>query len=110
LPDYRGCMPSFWYLFNGEKTAGASVHYMSSAIDDGDVILQEPIDISGCNSMFEVMNLTKKLGGELMIKAIKQIERGEVVRKPNDHTKGRYYTWPTKIQGKELLRKGKKLI
>ena len=36
LPDYRGLLPSFWYLYKDEKLGGATVHYMSAKIDDGD--------------------------------------------------------------------------
>jgi methionyl-tRNA formyltransferase len=68
LPDYRGCMPSFWYLYNDEKWGGATVHFMSGAIDDGNIILQDKISLEGCKSMFEIMNKTKELGGDLMVK------------------------------------------
>ena len=65
LPNYRGCMPSFWYLYNNEQWGGATVHYMSADIDDGDICSQGSIDISDCNTMFQLMRKTKKLGGEL---------------------------------------------
>lgn len=110
LPDYRGCLPSFWYLYNDEKLGGASVHYMSKKIDDGGIIEQGTIDISDCKTMFQLMKKTKLIGGELMVKAIQDIESENVSITPNDSTKGRYFTWPTVEQAKEFKKKGHRLI
>ena len=110
LPDYRGCLPSFWYLYNDEKLGGATVHYMSAKIDDGDIIEQGSVDISDCQSMFRLMKKTKALGGELMLRAVADIANGTVERRKNETEKGRYFTWPTAEQAKEFRRKGKRLI
>lgn len=110
LPDYRGCLPSFWYSFNDEEYGGATVHYMSKKIDDGDIVVQDKVYIGDCKSMFELMKRTKKLGGKLMVKAIKDLENGKLERKPNIASEGRYFTWPTEEQGKEFRAKGKRLI
>lgn len=110
LPDYRGCLPSFWYLFNEEKIGGASVHYMSAKIDDGDIIEQGVIDISDCKTMFQLISKTKLLGGDLMVKAIENIANGNVHAHKNDTTKGSYFTWPTVQQAKVFKEKGYRLI
>lgn len=110
LPDYRGCLPSFWYLFNEEKYGGATVHYMSSKIDDGDIIVQDKIDISECKTMFSLISKTKSLGGDLMVNAIIKISNQDFVLSKNDTTKGSYYTWPTVKEAKIFAKKGYKLI
>ena len=110
LPDYRGCMPSFWYLYNDEQCGGATVHFMSGAIDDGKIILQDTVSLEGCESMFQVMNKTKELGGDLMVKAILSIENETVVAKPNNTSEGRYFTWPTIEESKAFLKRGKRLV
>jgi methionyl-tRNA formyltransferase len=110
LPSYRGCLPSFWYLFNNEKFGGATVHYMSSKIDDGQIIVQEQISLEKCESMFQVMNQTKELGGNLMVDAIQQIERGTVKPKLNNLDEGHYFSWPTVEEAKIFRKQGKRLI
>lgn len=110
LPDYRGCLPSFWYIYNGEKLGGATVHYMSAKIDDGSIIKQGSVDISDCKSMFQLMGKTKELGGELMVQAIQAIADGTVEVRPNNTAEGRYFTWPTVEQAKEFRKNGCKLI
>jgi methionyl-tRNA formyltransferase len=110
LPDYRGCMPSFWYLFNDEKWGGATVHFMSGAIDDGGIIVQDQISLEGCKTMFEVMNKTKEVGGELMVKAILDIKNSAVKILPNNTADGRYFTWPTIEESKAFLSRKKRLV
>ncbi len=110
LPDYRGALPSFWYLHKNEKYGGATVHYMSKKIDDGDIILQEKTDISHCNSMFELMGVTKEIGGELIVKAIGQIQNGCVNSQKNDTENGSYYSFPKLEEAKEFRKNGNRLV
>lgn len=110
LPQYRGLLPSFWYLYNEEKLGGATVHYMSADIDDGDICEQGSVDISDCVSMFQLMKKTKLLGGELMVKAIKNFTSGDIEVRPNKSEEGSYFTWPTVEQAKEFRKKGKRLV
>lgn len=110
LPAYRGLLPSFWYLYNNEKFGGSTVHKMSASIDDGDIIEQGSIDISGCKTMFELLKKTKKLGGELMVKAIIKYSEGKVEFKPNRIEDGSYFTWPTLKQAKIFRKRGKRLV
>ncbi len=110
LPNYRGCMPSFWYLYNNEQWGGATVHYMSADIDDGDICLQGSVDISDCKTMFQLMRKTKKLGGELIVETIQKIAEGTLVTRPNDTKNGSYFTWPTVEQAKQFRNEGKRLV
>lgn len=110
LPDYRGCLPSFWYLYNDEKLGGATVHFMSAAIDDGDICVQKEVDISDCRTMFQVMGKTKLVGGEAMVEAIRRVTDGTLETRKNDTENGRYFTWPTVEQAKQFRKQGKKLI
>lgn len=110
LPDYRGCMPSFWYLYNEETFGGATVHFMSKKIDDGDIVIQEKVYIGDCTSMFELMRRTKEVGGDIMVKAIQAIENNTVETIANIASEGRYYTWPTHEEGRLFRAKNKRLI
>lgn len=110
LPNYRGCLPSFWYLYNDEVIGGATVHYMSADIDDGDICVQRTVDISDCKTMFQVMRKTKLVGGEAMVEAIQQIANGTLEPKMNDTANGSYFTWPTIEQAKDFRARGWKLI
>ena len=110
LPDYRGCLPSFWYLYNDEKLGGATVHYMSAAIDDGDICVQKSVDLSDCRTLFLVLGSTMVVGGVALVVEIKIITDGTLEPRKNDTENGRYFTWPTVEQAREFRKKGKKLI
>ena len=110
LPDYRGCFPSFWQLYNREEYAGATVHYIDENIDTGKIIIQEKVYIGDCKRVFDVIKKTKELGGELLIKALKAIQEGNLILKDNEPSKGRYYSWPTKEAASDFRRKGLLLI
>lgn len=110
LPNYRGCLPSFWYLYNDEKLGGATVHYMSSDIDDGDICIQKETDISDCKTMFQLMRKTKLVGGEAMVEAIEKIQNGILSPRKNDIENGSYFTWPTVEQAKKFRKSGYKLV
>ena len=45
LPFYRGAIPSYWVLKNGERRTGFTAHRLERGIDKGAVLHQEYIDI-----------------------------------------------------------------
>ena len=45
LPYYRGPVPSYWCLQNGETATGFTLHEVTERIDVGEILYQERIDI-----------------------------------------------------------------
>lgn len=110
LPRYAGLLPSFWVLFHKEKVAGASVHYMDDRIDNGAILGQREVTVSDQMTMFELIQKTKKAGGDLMVEVLEKIRNGEVAAMPNRHEEGSYFTWPTIQQMHDFRRAGGRLI
>ncbi len=46
LPRFRGAHPHYWCISEGANQGGATAHFMTERIDDGDIIAQQSIDIS----------------------------------------------------------------
>jgi hypothetical protein len=46
LPMYRGPMPTYWCLLNGEDTTGFSVHEVTPQVDAGPILYQEAVPIA----------------------------------------------------------------
>ena len=109
LPNYAGLLPSFWTLFHDEKVIGATVHYMDSKIDNGDILGQAKITMPSLPTIFKVIQLTKDLGGDLVCDVIKNLIKKNLPRK-NNTSKGSYFTWPTIQQMKNFKMDGGKLI
>ncbi|HID77853.1 MAG TPA: hypothetical protein EYP56_17875, partial [Planctomycetaceae bacterium] len=45
LPRYRGLMPAFWAMLNGETETAVTVHFMADKVDAGEIVLQRPVPI-----------------------------------------------------------------
>ena len=109
LPNYSGIMPSFWVLYFKELYTGCSVHLMDSKIDNGKLVLQEKINIEGIKSIYKLNLLTKKIGGELMLKSILGIVNETIDLKSNNVDKSKYFTWPNSNEIKFFIKNGGKI-
>ncbi|MCJ8211352.1 hypothetical protein MUY27_16665 [Mucilaginibacter sp. RS28] len=45
LPAYKGTDPVFWQLKNGESNGGISVHVMTDEVDEGPLLLVQPMPV-----------------------------------------------------------------
>lgn len=80
LPKYRGAAPIQWAVINGEKITGVTTMYMDIGMDTGDIILTKETEIGGDETTGELWNRLSKMGGELLIETVKQIESGNPPR------------------------------
>ena len=81
LPKYRGAAPIQWAVLNGDKTTGVTTMYMDVGMDTGDMILKEEVEIGKEETTGELWIRLSKIGGELLVETIKQIEQGIAPRK-----------------------------
>jgi methionyl-tRNA formyltransferase len=94
LPAYRGVMPSFWMLANGEQEAGVSIFFVNEDIDAGELCAQRSFSIKPGETLDEFLRRSKGIAAELLLELLSQIEAGTVVSTPLDLSKGSYYSWP----------------
>ena len=76
LPKYRGAAPIQWAILNGDQTTGITTMYMDEGMDTGDIILKEEVEIGRNETTGELWNKLAKIGGELLVKTLQQIEKG----------------------------------
>ena len=77
IPSF--CGPGFYgihvheHAFNrGVKVSGATVHFVSTVVDGGPIILQEAIDISDCKTPEEIqLKILNNIEHKLLVKAVK---------------------------------------
>lgn len=82
LPKYRGAAPIQWAILNGETLTGVTTMYMDTGMDTGDMILKETVTIGEDETTGELWSRLSKIGGELLVKTIEQIESGNALREP----------------------------
>ena len=80
LPKYRGAAPIQWAILNGDKETGITTMYMNEGMDTGDMILKEKVTIGEDETTGELWDRLSKIGGELLVKTLKEIEKGTAPR------------------------------
>jgi methionyl-tRNA formyltransferase len=94
LPEYRGVMPSFWMLANGERLAGVSIYFVNEQIDAGDLCGQRVFEVLPDDSLDCFLRRSKRIAAELLLEVLGEMETGALGRTPLDLTEGSYYSWP----------------
>jgi len=88
---YRGVWTTLWAVYNEEpQYVGATVHFVSSGIDDGNIIHQGRPEIEAKDDHESLYVKVVKLGIGLMVKAINEIEKGTIKSRPLEK-KGKLY-------------------
>lgn len=112
-PIYRGGPSVFWELFNDEKEIGITVHFVASAVDAGDIVLQQTLPLEYDFSRYalryddflrDFRQSLKEPSARLLVEAVRQIADGEAERTTQDTSLGTRYKLPTKSEKDQLLR------
>ena len=82
LPKYRGAAPIQWAVLNGDKITGITTMYMGAGMDTGDMILKQEVEIGEDETTGELWDRLSKIGAELLVETLKQIEAGTAPRIP----------------------------
>ena len=80
LPKYRGAAPIQWAVLNGDKETGITTMYMDVGMDTGDMILKEKTAIGENETTGELWERLSKIGANLLVETLKQIENGTAPR------------------------------
>ncbi len=84
LPKYRGNAPVTWAIINGEVKTGATVHYIDTGMDTGDIITQNQVEITAHDTIGTVLEKLECANGELLVRAIKGLEDGSITPRHQD--------------------------
>ena len=109
LPKYRGLMPSFWTLANGETEGGVSVHFVDAKLDNGPILVQKKYRINPQDTLEDIMARSKDLAAEAIVEAVRLVERGNYELIPNDASQATHYSMPTQDDFKKFVSQGRRL-
>ena len=82
LPKYRGAAPIQWAILNGDETTGVTIMYLDQGMDSGDIIEQKEVTIDPDETTGELWIRLSKLGAEMLLGTIKNIDNGIIERRP----------------------------
>ena len=110
LPRYAGMSPYVWALANNESSSAATIHYMEEGLDEGNIILQEKVNVLKGDSAFSLFYRCCQKAGEFLIQVVNEIESGIVKSYEQDLSSRSYFSWPTKECVNQLRKNGYCLV
>lgn len=109
LPDYRGVLPSFWMLANGEREAGVTIFFVNEDVDAGDVCAQRRFDIPPDDTLHSFLERSKAIAADLLVETLERVETGDAERRPLDMAAGSYFSWPDREAVERFRAAGRRL-
>lgn len=100
LPKYRGATPIESAILNDDKNTGVTIILMDEKMDHGPIVSQKEINFEKWPSKIEARNKLAKIGGELLLEAIKNINN--LKTKEQDHSKATFTKMTKKPDGEIL--------
>lgn len=85
LPQYRGAAPINWAIIHGEKVTGVTTFRLQHAIDTGNILLQEKVNIDENETAGTLHDKLMNTGANLIVKTIAGIESGLLTGIPQDN-------------------------
>lgn len=70
LPKYRGLTPHHWPFLNGDDFTAISVHLMDDDIDNGELVVQEKIELKPCMYISDLQRVFLQRYPKVMMKAL----------------------------------------
>lgn len=90
LPKYRGASPIQWAVLNGEKETGITTMMMDEGMDTGDILEKRVIALDKKETGGSLFDRLSMMGGELILSTLDKLEKGTLVRTPQDHEAATY--------------------
>ena len=95
LPSYRGPMPLFWQLREGEKQTGVTLHIMDNDVDAGAIVGQSTMTLNAGTTYSQANAALATLGVELVRELLDGLRAGQrIPRVPQDPILASYQSFP----------------
>ncbi len=95
LPAYRGPAPIFWQMRAGERRTGVTLHWMSAAVDAGDIVAQRTHALAAGEAAEAINVRLARSGAGLVREFLEMLERGETPpARVQDEAAASYFSWP----------------
>lgn len=76
LPKYRGPTTGAYILMNNERESGTTVHLLEEGADQGDILVQESIQLSRFDTLKSLQRKVYALEPNIIIEAIRRLDEG----------------------------------
>ena len=90
LPEYRGAAPMQRAIIDGKSVTGITTMYMDIGLDTGDMLLRRQVDILENDNFEDIHDKLGVCGAELIVETLSSLEKGDLVRTPQNPDKATY--------------------
>lgn len=93
LPDYRGAAPINYAVINGEEKTGATTFFINEKIDEGNILLQEELQILPNENAGSLHDRLMEMGAKLVVKTLDGLAENTITERPQpqvEHPKNAY--------------------
>lgn len=91
LPKLRGAAPVQWAIITGEKKTGITTMMTVLALDAGDILEQDEIDIPEDSNAGELYAALSLLGAHTLCRTLDKLVAGTLLRTPQNENEATYY-------------------
>ena len=94
LPLHRGGSSINWPIIWGETKTGLSIFWPDNGLDEGPILLQKEVEITGEDTLGSLyFDKLFPLGVEAMLESVDLVRAGKAPRIEQDHSKATYEGW-----------------
>ena len=94
LPLHRGGSSINWPIIWGETKTGLSIFWPDNGLDEGPILLQKEVEITGEDTLGSLyFDKLFPLGVEAMLESVDLVRDGKASRIEQDHSKATYEGW-----------------
>jgi methionyl-tRNA formyltransferase len=86
LPQYRGAAPINHAIINGETETGVTTFFLKHAIDTGNIVLQETVNIDKTDNAGSLHDKLMIKGADLVLETVRLVESGKWPQKAQTAT------------------------
>jgi methionyl-tRNA formyltransferase len=100
LPELRGAAPAQWAVARGYRETGVTIMQMDEGLDTGDIRLQKRVAVGDGETGESLLRKLGPLGAGALREALPLLERGELPRVAQDHSRATLAPLLTREDGK----------
>jgi methionyl-tRNA formyltransferase len=82
LPRWRGAAPIQRAILAGDRETGVTIMQVDEGLDTGPILLQEAVPIGSRSTAQDLHDDLARLGADLMVEALKELDRGHLAPRP----------------------------
>ena len=111
LPEYRGMMPTFWALANGDEHVTVTVHEMVQRLDAGPIVDEYDVRVEQGDTVFGLAARAKEIAGTRVARLLTHLdEEGRTSWRVPETSPGPPNRFPTKRDVQLLRSRGRRLL